>query len=254
MLNVTVKAHEFWLEPSDYNPQTGTSIGITLLVGQNFEGNPQPFIQSNINDFRILTKKNQFRISGRMGDSRPAANVVITEGLSQITHLTEAFSIEFTNQEKWDNYIASDGLEAQIKRPKSRQKVPITERYIRSAKTLILSSDTSEVFKDKPTGLPFELILTSPTDQWTKGSHLFTLNLHGNPISGVLVKAFSHKKKLMVSKAITNQLGEARLQLPTDDVYLISGVHIEPDPQSKSDWKSFWASLTLSIKKKMQTD
>jgi len=41
-------AHECWLQPASFAPVAGPTIGLTIQVGMNFEGEPRPFSAARI--------------------------------------------------------------------------------------------------------------------------------------------------------------------------------------------------------------
>ena len=68
-----------------------------------------------------------------------------------------------------------------------------------------------------------------------------------NPLANVLIKAFRYKDRSVVSEAYSDVNGRARLNLPTADKYLISGVVIRPDENPNYDWISYWPSITIEV-------
>ena len=240
-------AHEFWIEPSAHYAEPGTSVGITLKVGETFRGSAQPYLNDEVEKFLVLTDVIK-AIPGLLGDSRPAAKVTLNTGLHQIIHLTTPSSIRFGDGDKrWENYIQLDGLRNQLEQyPDIPQSVPITERYIRCAKSLIKSG--SDRTTDYLSGqLPFELVLNGSWSTIDKGVKRFTLFDSGKPLAGILIKAFRQSDRAVVSEAYTDKQGQIRLDLPTNDRYLISGVVIRPDIDRNYNWISHWPTLTIQV-------
>ena len=240
-------AHEFWIEPSAHYAEPGTSVGITLKVGETFRGSAQPYLNDEVEKFLVVTDVIK-AISGLLGDSRPAAKVTLNTGLHQIIHLTTASSIRFGDGDKrWENYIQLDGLRKQLEQyPDIPQSVPITERYIRCAKSLIKSGSVPT--KDHLSGqLPLELVLNGSWSTISKGVKTFTLFDDKTPLPGILIKAFRQSDRIVVAEAYTNKQGQIKLDLPTNDRYLISGVVIRPDINKNYNWLSYWPSLTIQV-------
>ena len=67
------------------------------------------------------------------------------------------------------------------------------------------------------------------------------------PLDSVLVKAFRHSDRAVVSEAYTDANGRVELELPSADRYLISGVVIRPDDDPDYDWISHWPTITLEV-------
>ncbi len=125
--------------------------------------------------------------------------------------------------------------------------MPLVERYLRSAKSLIVAGDGT--FADSSTGLlPFELVIDGSWNRLAIGDHRFTLFEVETGVPEILIKAFRHSDGEVVDQAYTDSLGQVILNLPSVDRYLISGVVIRPDSSPDHDWVSHWPSLTLEVR------
>jgi|TARA_B110000305_G_scaffold66505_2_gene74454 cobalt/nickel transport protein len=241
-------AHEFWIEPSLHHADTPNSVDILLKVGQNFRGNAQPYLPTDIARFELITERKTIAIKGLMGDSRPAAKITPEAGLNRVIHHTTPYSIAFdTGDQRWADYVALDGLANQLNKfPDLPKETPVSERYVRSVKTLITVG--AGPFQDKLTGrIPFEFVRAGPFTRLLPGSHTFTLYDKDRPMPGILVKAFRQEDRMVVDENVTNAAGQINLTLPSSDRYMISGVVIRPDYESDNNWISHWPSLTLEV-------
>jgi hypothetical protein len=238
-------AHEFWIEPSAHRANPGDAVQILLKVGENFRGSAQPYLPNDFVRFEHVSVNGTVPITGLLGDSRPAATINIAPGLNQIIHHTVPFDIVFAEGDaRWADYIALDGLAEQIAaHPEQPQVTPVSERYVRSVKSLIVAGPMAPA--DRLTGrLPYELVLEGSL---TPGAQTFRLYSGDAHQSGILIKAFRHSDRAVVDQAITDRQGQVTLNLPTADRYLISGVVIAPDTHPDFDWLSHWPALTLEI-------
>ena len=95
--------------------------------------------------------------------------------------------------------------------------------------------------------MPFELVLEGQWTQIIPGDYAFTLYDGKTPLESVLVKAFRHSDRAVVSEAYTDANGRVELELPSADRYLISGVVIRPDNDPDYDWMSHWPTITLEV-------
>ena len=193
----------------------------------------------------IIAKSSKEAIQGLLGDSRPAATIRLAPGLNQIIHHTVPFDIVFSEGDsRWADYVALDGLADQLAaHPALPQVTPVSERYVRSVKSLIVGG--SGGVQDRLTGrLPYELVLEGSLKP---GAQVFRLYAGDRHQSGILIKAFRHSDRAVVDQAITDSEGRVTLRLPTADRYLISGVVIGPDADPAFDWLSYWPALTLAI-------
>ena len=242
-----IAAHEFWIEASKHYGEPDETVTLILKVGESFRGSAQPLLPDEVERFVHVTDKSR-TIDGLLGDSRPAARITTARGLNQIIHLTTPFSIRFgEGDERWANYIELDGLDRQINQYSDiPNTVPVTERYVRCAKSLITTGD--QPVSDSLSGkLPFELVLGGSWNRLGTGQHVVTLFEGQNPLANVLIKAFRYDDRTVVSEAYSDANGRVRLDLPTADRYLISGVVIRPDDNPNYDWISYWPSITIEV-------
>lgn len=245
LLSGQVTAHEFWIEPTAHKANPGDAVQLLLKVGENFRGSAQPYLPDDFVRFEHVSVGATVPISGLLGDSRPAATVTVAPGLNQIIHHTVPFDIVFNaGDARWADYIALDGLAEQLAaHPELPQVTPVSERYVRSVKSLIVGGPMAPA--DRLTGrLPYELVLEGTL---TPGAQTFRLYEDNGYKSGILIKAFRHSDRAVVDQAITDREGQVTLNLPTADRYLISGVVIAPDSDPNFDWLSHWPALTLEI-------
>jgi hypothetical protein len=247
LVSNTIVAHEFWIEPSTHYPSPEDTIDLTLKVGEEFRGSAQPLLPDEIETF-VHISDHKSTIDGLLGDSRPAARVLMSDGLNQIIHLTTPFSIRFgEGDERWANYVDLDGLSRQIDQfPGIPKTVPVTERYVRCAKSLIKvgNRQTSDSLSGE---MPFELVIEGDWNTLLAGPKTITLYDGNTPLPDVLIKAFRHSDRRVVSEAYTDSRGQVTLDLPTADRYLISGVVIRPDEDPNYDWISHWPTITLEV-------
>ena len=47
-------AHEFWIEPSDFQPRVGDKVTVDLVIGDNFEGFSSPYTPDEIAAFGMI--------------------------------------------------------------------------------------------------------------------------------------------------------------------------------------------------------
>ena len=242
-----ISAHEFWIESSKHYTDAGDTIDLILKVGETFRGSAQPFLPDETEKFLVINQDKR-SIQGLLGDSRPAAKVMVSEGLNRIIHQTTPFSIRFgEGDERWENYVALDGLKPQLDQyPNEPHTVPVTERYVRVAKNFVKvgHDETADTLSGE---MPFELVLEGGWKQLTPGNYVFTLFDGQKPLESVLIKAFRHSDRSVVSEAYTNSDGQVTLELPSADRYLISGVVIRPDEDPNYDWISHWPTITLEV-------
>jgi hypothetical protein len=101
-------AHEFWIEPLDYQVLPGTNIVANLKNGENFDGISLAFIDRNFTRFDVVVGDSITPVTGRMGDS-PALDVPAPQsglpdnGLVVVVHETTP---SFVTYSEWDKFLA----------------------------------------------------------------------------------------------------------------------------------------------------
>ena len=55
LLAAPLAAHDFWIEPSSFRPEVGSVVGIQLVVGQKFRGEPLPRNPALIAKFVLIS-------------------------------------------------------------------------------------------------------------------------------------------------------------------------------------------------------
>ncbi len=241
-------AHEFWLEASDYAPQTDATIAITLRNGQFFKGNSLPFISDLFTRFVIKDGKDLRKVEGVLGDD-PAARVKLSmPGMAVIAYQSKAEKLTFETWEKFTNYLSDEGLENILPRHLARGlgKTGTKETYIRCAKMLVSAGRGGG--HDSAVGLPLELIAERNPYSLPAGAALpVRLLLRGKPLAGSTVKVFDSRRPNEPRRYVTDREGRVRIAAAAGGNFLLSAVYMfEPAPDIKADWSSFWASLTFA--------
>lgn len=246
-------SHEFWIEPEDYAIAQGDRIRADIKVGQDFKGDIFPYIASRFVAFQRHDKLGVSDVEGTAGDLPALSQTPRTEGLTLFTYHSNENRITFVDWEKFTSYLAYEGLNAVAARHDARglPRDRIREIYIRCAKTLVnVGPDVTG--QDRATGLPLELVAEQNPGTLTPGEDMrFRLLWQGAPQPDTQVALFakgSEGAEAARTLTRTDADGYASFTVPTGGAYLVSAVHmIEPAADSKTDWQSYWASLTFGV-------
>lgn len=241
-------AHEFWLEPADFTPKIGASVPISIRIGQNFKGDSFPFIRGEFKRFVVVDASGEKPVKGVDGDD-PAVTMKFPQaGLAIFAHYSTAEPLTFETWEKFESYLALEGLQhiAPLHRQQGKPMTGIKEIYSRCAKLLMSVGGAGG--EDRPTGMPLELVAERNPYQLGAGEMLpVRLLFNGKPIEGVQITAFSKTDTINRQRVRTDAEGRARIALPTAGPWLLNAVHmLPPSPREKADWTSFWASMTFA--------
>lgn len=245
-------AHDFWIEPAAFRPAVGTSLPVTLRVGEDFNGTSQPFVPDWFVDFSVSSPTGRKPVQGFVGDDPAATLALKTPGLRLIGyHSTRAFvDLEAA---RFDTYLEKEGLERvrDLRRKRGQSAVNGREYYSRCAKSLVSSGGAPGPGFERELGYPLELIPRADPYALSPGKKLpIALHWQGKPLAGVLVIAFTADQPAKRFQGRTGRDGRITLPLDRAGRWLVKAVHMieVPDSDPAADWESFWASLTFEVR------
>ena len=254
-LAATVSAHEFWLRPSDFNPQPGAIVGLHLELGDFDAGERYTRNPAHVREFVAFAPGDDAAhpIPGRPG-SDPAGMVrVNSPGLYLAGYLSNPTTATI-EAAIFNPYLEEKGLRHVITRraDTALTGAPATERFSRAAKTIFAVGDpraTDASGFDRRIGFPVELVpeanpLTLAPDQALP----ILLLVDGEPTADAQVTAWPAARPEDRITLRTDQHGRVSFALPADGAWLIETVHMTElanDPEAQ--WASIWASLTFEL-------
>lgn len=245
-------AHDFWIEPDNFRPQTGGRVAMRLYVGQNFKGNSLPYLPDWIERYVFLgPDAKETPVSAIVGDDPAGQFPTNDPGLYIVGYRSTRFTVDLT-LEKFEVYLVQEGLERilPLHRTRTAGKTNIHEAFSRCAKTLVTAGTPSaRPGADKVLGFRLELIAErNPYLPLTRNEFPVRLIYENKPLAGALVVAFNKHDATKKLKVRSDRNGRALLKLDRPGVWLVTAVHIiVPPPEVKADWESFWASLSFEL-------
>jgi len=248
-------AHEYYLMPESFTPQSKTEFNVSHRLGQRFKGNEMPYIdQWNIRS-EIWENGKKREVAGETGD-RPALKITSeASGLTSIVHQSNIDFLTFKTWEKFVTYTDKEGIEhaQSASEEGTKPKIDLVEAYARYAKTLVDLGDTGTGV-DTPTGLTIELVALAHPSKLTKDQPMPVQLLYkGEPLANARVKVFVGIDTEFAHQINTDVSGKVMIPAGGPGPYLLNAIHIT-EPQSdvakkrNAHWESFWASLTFSRK------
>jgi len=232
-------AHDFWIEPSTFRPATGAMVMTTLLVGQQFVGDPIARDSSQIERFVVRDARGERNVAGFEGHN-PAGIVRMENGTAAVVGYRSKPAFLSMPPEKFEQYLRDEGLDtvlaARTRRGESKQ--PSREIYSRCAKTLLgVRGDFS-----RPLGFRLEL-----TPESLDASRVVVrLDYESHPLANALIIAMHRDDPSLRIRVRSDAHGRAAFSLPKPGVWMIKSVYmIDAPPASGAEWESLWASLTF---------
>lgn len=248
-LSAPVSAHDFWVEPDQFRPAEDEAVFLSLREGVDFKGNTLPYINAWFQDFSRVDANGRMDIISVQGDD-PAARVWMPDGALLIGYESNRSFTELP-PEKFNKYLIDEGIEhiraQRIAAGTDQQPAP--EYFVRCAKTLLQSGNTSSEVYATRLGYRLELIPAANPYELNPGDSLtFTLYLRDQPAPNMLVQAFTKDAPDRIQKIRTDENGQATVQLNTAGIWMVKAVSIQPLIGSpKAQWLSHWASYLFEL-------
>ena len=247
-LTAPLLAHDMWIEPMSFSPQTGEIVGVKLRVGQDFLGDPLARDASLINQFIVEDSEGRKPLVGRDGGDPAGFLRVPAPGLLVVGYRSNPSAVELP-AEKFNQYVKDEGLDAvaDLRARRNETAAKARELFARCAKSLILSGQPTEAQADRSLGFTLELVAERNPYLLRAGQDLpVRLTYENRPLAGALVVAMNRLNPAQKLSARTGKDGRVRLRLQPGGMWMIKAVHMIPAPSgTNADWASFWASLTF---------
>ncbi len=243
------QSHEFWLAPNKFRLKAGDTFSMDVRVGESFEGEfwnyresrVLGFHQYNVEGKKDLTTK---AIAGEGNNLKLQFN---KDGLQLLALETNNAFIELEG-DKFNDYLKEDGLLNILEERKKKDLLgaKATEHYARNAKTLLQVGNVNDTIYKVNTGMPIEIIPVKNPYEVKDGTIPFKVLFEGKPLKGALVKVWhkSHGKSTM-KEFTTSGEGTIMAQVVASGQWMVSAVHMIPSKDGKTDWQSYWGSLTF---------
>lgn len=249
-----LRAHDFWIEPSSFQPLPGERVAVRLRVGENLRGDPVPRDPGRIERFAAVGPAGEFDVEGIAGSDPAGWAAPAGPGFHWIVFDSNHAALEQTGP-KFDSYLGEEGLERvrelrSIPGGEPAGEGPVKEIYSRCAKSLLRVGDGtvegSSSGYDRPLGLELELVPEKDPYALKPGEALpVRLLYRGEPLDGVLVVAMAAPGARVSARTVA---GRVSLALDRPGAWLVKAVHMIPAPAgSGAEWESLWASLTFEL-------
>lgn len=248
-------SHDFWIRPSSFRPGASDRIEIDLRVGEGFRGEAVARNPEKIERFVAIRSPGvEEPIVGVEGKAPAgflrARNPKEPEisGPLWIVYRSKPSFLELP-AEKFESYLAEEGLERVVLMRKARNESARAgrEMYSRCAKSILCTGPGEGAGVRAKLGLPLELVLESDPSGLRLGEVLVLQLLYrGEPVEGVLVACASESEPHAGKRLRTDAEGRVHFEGVGKGVWLVRAVHMVRAAEGvDADWESFWASLTF---------
>lgn len=242
-------AHDFWLEPSTFEPGADEAVRVHLRIGERFAGESLARNGSLIDKFVVVGPSGEKPVLGRDGMDPAGLLRLDAPGLWFVGYRSKPSAVELA-ADKFEEYLRAEGLEHVIDERAARgeSQMPGREKFSRSVKSLLRygGAQAGQGF-DRALGMTLEFVLEADPARATDGRVPLRLLHNGRPLSGSLVVAYRKDSSNEQLRARTDKDG--RIVLPvTAGVWLLKSVHMaRAAAGSGADWESVWTALTFRV-------
>lgn len=250
--NASASAHEFWIEAAKPDAAAGTVISAHVRVGQDFKGEAQYYLTSDIKKAGVIDSQSDTPLKRRIGDFPVFLHQPVRTGMHILYYSATPGYVKYTEAGKFEKYLRKEGLE-RILGEHAARKLPATgfsESFVRYAKALVQRGAVSN--GDREIGFRHELV-AQKNPYALKGSGelsvpvkvLWEGKLLKNARVFIFEKAAGDATKTHLQ---SDENGIVNVPVKTGYTYMLNTVNITPeDASSGAVWQSHWASLTFAI-------
>lgn len=249
----SVSAHEFWIEPINFEVAKGDNVRAHIKVGQMMDGETYSFFPGNFERFDITASGKTQPVANRFAQS-PAVDQPTQSGLNILTYQSKASVLTYSERGKFESFLKNEGLEWVMPEHKRRglPEVGFVEFFKRFGKSLVKVGDGAG--QDQVMGMPIEWVVE--TNPYTDKGNAVTAQLlyQGKPFVNSYVVVFNQLNgKVTKAGYRTDQNGRVSIPKGAGGVFLVNAVQmIQPTAEqakgSGAVWMSLWASTTYEIK------
>ena len=244
-------AHDFWIRPSAFHAEKDARLKIDLQVGERFVGDSVARNPDKLARFVAVHASGREEALIGIDGQAPAGYVRASEpGLLWIGYESRTTPIELA-AEKFEAYLASEGLEtiSKLRKERGESDKPGKEIYSRTVKSLITIGEAAHKDFERKLGLPLELVPQSDPTMVEPGKELaLVLTFQDKPLEGALVGCMREGAAADEQRLRTDAKGRVAFKLEQRGVHLVRVVHMIAAPaDSGAQWQSFWSSLTFEL-------
>ncbi len=255
LFSTPLAAHEFWIEPIEYQVAAEGNLEAHIVNGEEFAGAKLSYLPQRFVNFVLFSGDQSARVEGRPGDLPALQQEPIGEGLNIAAYQANNATVDYQNWEKFQRFVDHKAFGDVLSRHEARG-LPLTdfkEVYSRHAKTLIGVGNSEGA--DRRVGLETEIVaLDNPyTDDLSDG---FSVQVYYRndlrPNTQVEVFEKGSDSRVAIGLYQTNADGIATFPVKPGYAYMVDAVVLrEPGAElaerSGAVWETLWANLTFAV-------
>ncbi|MCP1168034.1 DUF4198 domain-containing protein [Limimaricola litoreus] len=255
LLSTPVAAHEFWIEPLEWQIAPDDTLQAKLVNGSEFAGVDFAFLPQRFTRFDLAQNGTLAPVASRLG-ARPAIDQVMGEdGLVVAVYVSTLNKVTYEERATFDKFVVQKDLGAVARDHEARglPEAGFSELFTRYSKALVAVGEGEG--EDRRFGLETELVaLDNPyTGDLSEGMRV-QLFYGEETRDAVQVELYERTPEGEVTEILlrTNENGVAVLPVKPGHDYLASAVVLrEPEAgiaaRTDTVWESLWAALSFAV-------
>lgn len=256
LLATAPRAHELWIEPTDYSVAPDATLQAFLVNGQNFGGIEIAYFPQRFVRFGVVLNGQEVPVTARLGDSPALAMPPPGEGLAVVVFQSSGDIVTYDSYAAFARFVEHKDFGGWVHRQHRDRALPedtFKEYYTRYSKALIAVGDGAGA--DSRLGLETELVaLTNPyVDDLGAGVRVQAF-YQDAPRADAQIEVFDKAADgtVVITYYRTDADGIATLPVSPGHSYLVDAVVLRAPSEAVTAetgavWESLWAALTFGV-------
>ncbi len=247
-----VLSQELWLLPKKFRHGLNEEMNVSLLTGDNFEGEPWDLKENKIEklDLSHLAKTVDLRLQVKPDAKEKLKYKFVEEGTYLLSMQSSAALVEM-DAAKFNDYLKEDGLDniLEIRTKTNTLDKPSKEFHSHHVKLVVQAGNKTDDSFKKKTGMRVEIIPKQNPYLLKSGDYLQCLVLFdGRPSAHQMVKVWNKiGNTTFQQNSYTEDDGTLKFPISSKGPWMVSTVIMIPSEKPGADWQSFWSSLVFGI-------
>lgn len=248
-------AHEFWIEPREFQVSPDEPVEADLKNGQEFKGVNLSWFDKRIDRMDMARGSDVTPILGRAGDIPAIALPPQDEGLLTLIYTSTPTILTYDDWETVMVFVEHKDFPWFVERHDARglPHEDVREVYRRYCKSLIAVGAGAGA--DDDTGMPLEFIAQANpyTDDMSEGLPVLLL-YNRSPVADGQVEVFDRAPDgtVEITRLRTDDKGYATIPVTPGHDYMLDHVVLREPPawiaaRDGVMWESLWANLTFRV-------
>ncbi len=249
MTALTANAHEFWIDPEEYQVPAGQTVTANLRNGENFVGGSLAWFDH----WRVRSEARLDEVTpleGRSGDFPAISHEPMGEGLLRLVHQTNVDLLTYKEPAKFQRFLDHKDLDASALPDLA---YPFREGYARYTKALVAVGHGAG--QDDVAGLEIEFVAQkNPYVEDVSAGLPVVLIYQDAPRADAQVEVFEKAPdgEVTISLLRTDAQGVVLVPVQAGHTYLLDSVVLRlPDAALAAEkdiaWETLWAALTFQM-------